>query len=50
MCERYQHSCEIMVAMGQAEIAKNLAYVQNFTPDMLSQYKKTTEKVCGCNE
>ena len=48
-CERYQRSCEIMIGLGQGEIAKNLAYVKNFTPEMLSEYKKTTERTCANN-
>jgi alkylation response protein AidB-like acyl-CoA dehydrogenase len=49
-CERYLRSCEIMIGIGQAEIAKNLTYVKNFTPEMLSEYKKTTERACEVNE
>lgn len=49
-CDRFKRSCEIMIAIGQGEIAKNLAYVQNFTSDMLSEYKMTTEKECCSNE
>ena len=49
-CERFKRSCEVMIAIGQGEIAKNLAYVKNFTPDMLSEYKATAEKVCCANE
>ena len=49
-CERFQRSCEVMIGIGQAEIAKNLAYVTNFTSDMLSEYKATAEKVCCANE
>ena len=48
-CERYQRSCEIMIGLGQGEIAKNLAYVKNFTPEMLSEYKKTAERTCANN-
>ena len=48
-CERYQRSCEIMIGLGQGGIAKNLAYVKNFTPEMLSEYKKTTERTCANN-
>ena len=51
LCEELsKNSCEIMIAIGQGEIAKNLAYVQNFTSDMLSEYKATAEKVCCTNE
>jgi hypothetical protein len=49
-CERFKRSCEVMIAIGQGEIAKNLAYVQSFTPDMLSEYKATAEKACCANE
>ncbi len=49
-CERFQRSCEVMIGIGQAEIAKNLAYVTNFTSDVLSEYRKTAEKVCCNNE
>jgi alkylation response protein AidB-like acyl-CoA dehydrogenase len=49
-CERFKRSCEVMIAIGQGEIAKNLAYVQSFTPEMLSEYKATAEKVCCTNE
>ena len=48
-CQRYQRSCEIMIGIGIAEIAKNLAYVKNFTPENLSEYKRITEAVCNNN-
>ncbi len=46
-CSCFQKSCEVMIGIGQGEIAKNLAYIKNFVPDMLSEYRINNENVCG---
>lgn len=39
-CPDFKSSCEIMISLGQAEIAKRLTFVENFKIEDLENYKK----------
>ena len=38
-CSSFRKSCELMIGLGQAEIAKNHAFIKNFTTADLDNYK-----------
>ncbi len=38
-CDCFKKSCEVMIGLGEAEIARNIAFFQNFKEEDLESYK-----------